>query len=248
MKQDKDLTRVANGYLRQQIEYSIPMSIYPAKSGVIIINAPGAGESKSGRKNRYETLGQDIQKEQIAAFITHNPPKPDAEGKFAGEPYSYKDTSWNLLVIESLANVIEYALEHAEEICGTSTPVVYLSGFSAGASACGAVAFHYPQVKSILLLSAYDSVGEYFYSGISQFKGDIYAVYGSDDLVAKMVATMLEISAPRAEFHLAEIPDCDHGFHGSKNSRFFSKAFFWEFNHDENFPSPDNGLLLYEED
>ena len=248
LRQDKDLTRMANGYLGQQIEYSIPMSIYPAQSGVIIINAPGAGESKSGRKNRYETLGQYIQEKQIAAFITHNPPKPDAEGKFAGEPYSYQDTSWNLLVIESLANVIEYALEHAEEICGTSTPVLYLSGFSAGASACGAVAFHYPQVKSILLLSAYDSVGEYFYSGIRQFTGDIYAVYGSDDLIAKMVASMLEFSATSANFHLTEIPDCDHGFHGSKNSRIFSKAFFWAFDQEKTFPSPDNGLLLYEED
>ena len=74
LRQDKDLTRMANGYLGQQIEYSIPMSIYPAQSGVIIINAPGAGESKSGRKNRYETLGQYIQEKQIAAFITHNPP------------------------------------------------------------------------------------------------------------------------------------------------------------------------------
>jgi hypothetical protein len=63
-----------------------------------------------------------------------------------------------------------------------------------------------------------------------------------------MVATMLEISAPSAQFHLAEIPNCDHGFLGSRNSRIFSKAFFWAFDEESTFPSPDNGLLLYEDD
>jgi len=56
-----------------------------------------------------------------------------------------------------------------------------LSGFSSGGSAVGAVAFRYQEIKRILLLSTYDSVGDCFYDGIDQFTGDIYLAYGSND-------------------------------------------------------------------
>ena len=69
--------------------------------------------------------------------------------------------------------MVDWALNRGMEICGSQTPDVYLSGFSSGGSAVGAAAFRYPLVKKIPLLSTYDSVGDWFYEGISRFTGDI---------------------------------------------------------------------------
>ena len=95
------------------------------------------------------------------------------------EPYSYEGASWNRLLVESLCHVVDWSLERAPELCGDESPDVYLAGFSSGGSAVGAVAFNYSEVKRILLLSAYDSVGDWFYEGISRFTGDIYMAFGS---------------------------------------------------------------------
>ena len=246
-RQDTTLHRTVRGHFDQPVEYDIPVSIYPAASNVIIVNAPGAGEAKDGRGDRYDTIAKHIQARGIAAFVTHAPPHPDAENKFPDEPYSYRDASWNLTVVESLANVIEHVLENAEEICGTATPTLYLSGFSAGGSACGAVAFYYPAVKRLLFLSTYDSVGNYFYDGVKQFTGDIYVAHGEQDQMAGFLAMMLPGLAGNATVHSEQIPDCDHRFTGATNSKILSNAFLWAFADNATFPSPEGGLLLYDD-
>jgi hypothetical protein len=242
------LEKVTKGYLEQDVPYEIPISIYPANSDKIIVIAPGAGESKDGRKNRWATLGRYLQSEGVGTVVTYHHPQPDAQGKYPDEPYSYKDASWNKLVVESLDYVIEYSLDHSGEICNSVTPSIYLAGFSAGGSACGAVAPFYPEVSKILMISAYDSVGIYFYEGISRFTGEIYMTYGSEDPIAVFLAYSMRFTAREASLlHTQEIQNCKHGFAGATNSKILSNAFKWAFAGDTNFPSPDGGLLLYED-
>lgn len=241
------LEKVTKGYLEQDVAYEIPISIYPANSDKIIVIAPGAGETKDGRNNRWATLGQYLQSESVGTVVTYHHPQPDAQGKYPDEPYSYKDASWNKLVVESLDYVIEYSLNHSGEICNTVTPSIYLAGFSAGGSACGAVAPFYPEVRKILMISAYDSVGIYFYEGISRFTGEIYMTFGSEDPIAVFLAYSMRFTAREASLlYTQEIPDCAHGFAGERNSKILSNAFKWAFAGDTKFPSPDGGLLLYE--
>ena len=248
-RRDAVLERATLGYQGQAVPYEVPLSAYPTRSGVIVVNAPGAGELKGGRLDRWHTIARDLQARGVATFVTHNPPRADAQFKYPDEPYSYRDASWNTIAVESMAHVVDYALENATALCGVATPTVYLSGFSAGGSTCGAVAHRYPQVKRVLLLSAYDSVGDPFYEGIGQFSGEIYSAYGALDLVAKMLAYMLQYLAPAASgLHVEEVPDCDHGFRGVTNGRVLSKAFSWAFAGDDTFPSPEGGLTLYEDD
>ena len=245
---DNLLDAVTQGYQGQEVPFQVPLSAFRTSSGIIIINAPGAGEPKDGRNGRYVTIGQELQRQDVGSLVTHAPPQPDAQGKYPDEPYSYRDASWNRIAVESMSHVIDYSLEHAEELCGSSSPTVYLSGFSAGGSVCGAVAHAYPEVKRILLMSAYDSVGEYFYFGIRQFTGEVYMTYGSQDVMASFLAYAMNFSAPEVSaLHVQEVPDCDHGFRGKTNGMVLSKAWGWAFAGDESYPSPEGGLVLYEE-
>jgi len=247
-KIDIVLDNVTQGYFEQNVPYEIPVSIYPADSDVIIVIAPGASEPKEGRKNRWATLGRHLQNLSVGTVVTYNPPQPDAQGKFPYEPYSYQDASWNNIVVESLDYVIGYSLEHAAEICRSDSPIVYLAGFSAGGSACGAIAPFYPEVRRILMISAYDSVGDYFYEGIGRFTGEIYMAYGADDPTAAFLAYSMRFIAREAtSLYSQEIPDCTHGFTGATNSKILSNAFTWAFAGDQRFPSPEGGLFLYED-
>jgi pimeloyl-ACP methyl ester carboxylesterase len=243
---DTLLKYVTRGYDGQEVSFDVPVSVYPSDSGIVIINSPGASEAKDGRNNRWDTLAQHLQNQRVGTVVTYNPPLPDARSKYPDEPYSYRGASWNKLVVESLIHVVDYALEHAKSICGSSTPILYLAGFSAGGSACGAVAHLYPEVQRILLISAYDSVGDYFYDGIERFTGEIYMAYGAQDVMAGFLAYSMRFIAPRISLlRTQEIPDCDHGFTGATNSKILGNAFTWAFAGDKNFPAPDGGLTLY---
>ena len=244
-KTDLVLDGVTEGYRGENVSYSIPLSVYPTTTGTIIVNAPGAGESKDGRRGRYGVIAEHLQATRVASVITYSPPRPDGQSGYPLDPYAYKGASWNRIAVESMEHVIDYAMGAAREICGSETPVLHLSGFSAGGSVCGAVASRYGAVRKILLLSAYDSVGEYFYAGIRSYTGEIYMAYGSQDPMAGFLALMMPHIAPdAAAVQVQQIGDCDHGFTGPTNARILSKAYTWAFAGDTSFPSPEGGLEL----
>ena len=244
---DTVLIRNIEAHDGSNVPYEIPVTAYPVPCGTVIVNSPGSGELKDGRHNRWVTMGRHLQGQNLAAFVTYNVPRPDFGHQLPWEPYSYRGASWNRILIESLAHVVDYALERSQDLCGSSSPAIYLSGFSSGGSAVGAVGFRYPEVKRLLLLSTYDSVGDYFYSGISRFTGNIYLAYGSDDPMAGFLAYLMRFGPMAAEsLHIREVPDCDHRFSGATNSRVLSKAFLWAFAGDQTFPSPEGGIQLYD--
>src|SRR3990170_8843545 len=243
-KTDLILDGVTEGYRGENVSYSIPLSVYPTTTGTIIVNAPGAGESKDGRRNRYAAIAEHLQTTGVASVVTYSPPRPDGQSGYPWDPYAYKGAGWNKIAVESMQHVIEYVLGSAEDVCGRSTPTLYLTGFSAGGSVCGAVASRYGAPR-ILLLSAYDSVGEDFYAGIRSYTGEIYMAYGSQDPMAGFLALMMPHIAPNAAaVHVQQIGDCDHGFTGPTNARILSKAYTWAFAGDTSFPSPEGGLEL----
>ena len=237
---DAVLTGEAEDYRGQTIEYEVPLSAYPTSSEVIIVNSPGSGELKDGRGNRWMDLATHLQEQGSATVVTYHAPRPDGQVQLPWEPYSHKGASWNQLLIDSLAHAIDFSLKNAAELCGTASPVVYLSGFSSGGSAVGAVAFRYPQVQRILLLSTYDSVGDPFYAGIERFTGDIYLVYGGKDPMAGFLAYVLQVGPMAARsLHVRRAPDCRHRFDGAECEQIVSKAFNWAFLGNENFISAE---------
>lgn len=242
---DALLNRETENHLGQKVPYEVPVSAYLTDSHVIVVNSPGSGELKDGRNDRWLKLAGHFQEKQLASVVTYNAPRPDGQVQLPWEPYSYKGASWNGLLLDSLAHVVDFSLERAQEICGTASPTLHLSGFSSGASAVGAVAFQYPQVERILLLSAYDSVGDVFYDGITQFPGEIYLAYGAEDPIAGFLAYVLAVGPLAASsFKVKQVPDCDHRFSGETNTKLVTKAFFWAFCGDDSFPDPAGAPAL----
>lgn len=237
-------TRTPEG---QPVGYEIPLSAYPCDSGRLLIISPGSGELKDGRHGRWRKLARHLQDAGLCATVTYNAPRPDFQAQLEWEAYSYQGASWNRILIESLSHVADWSLERAAELCGAEPPEVCMAGFSSGGSAVGAVAFRYPQVKRALLLSAYDSVGDPFYDGITRFTGDIFMAYGSLDPPAGMLAYVVSVG-PLAARSLTgrPVPGCDHRFSGPDASRALVKAVYWALGHDDSFPDPTGAPQLYE--
>ena len=234
---DTTLSKETESESRELVPYNVPVTAYPTCSGVIIVNSPGSGELKDGRENRWKNLGNHLQERGLATLVTYNAPRPDFRVKLEWEPYSYRGASWNKLLIESLSHTIDWALENAEQLCGNGSPVVYLTGFSSGGSAVGAVAHRYPDVKRLLLLSTYDSVGDLFYEGMANFNGDIYLLYGDEDPMAGHLAMMLRTGKFAARsFLVREAPQCGHRFDGEANTKLLTQAFHWAFEGDNSQP------------
>jgi hypothetical protein len=173
-------------------------------------------------------------------MVTYNAPRPDFQVQLEWEPYSYRGASWNKLLIESLSHTIDWALENAEQLCGSTSPTVFLTGFSSGGPAAGAVAHRYACVQRLLLLLTYDSVGDPFYEDISEFTGDIYLVYGDQDEMAGYLARILRTGKFAAKsFLVREAPDCAHRFDGEANTKLITQAFHWTFEGDNSQPITD---------
>ena len=229
------------------VDYEIPVSAYPCPSGRILVISPGSGELKNGRHDRWYKLAAHLQGQGLCATVTYNAPRPDFEVQLEWEAYSYKGASWNRILMESLCHVADWVLERSGELCGKGVPEICMAGFSSGGSAVGAVAYQYPQVEQLLLLSSYDSVGDPFYEGISLFTGDIFMGYGSLDPPAGMLAYVVSVGPLSARSMVGRpVPGCDHRFSGADNSRSLVKAVYWALGHDDSFPDPTGAPQLYE--
>ena len=218
------------GYQGQDVPFEVPYLAFPTTTGRIIIHAPGTGESHEGRGGRYVKLGEEFAANGVASLVVFKPPSPDAEYKYRDEPYSYRDASWNRIFIQGMARTVVHCFRLAQDLCGNPQPHVSLSGFSAGASVCLAVAPLFPRVDRVLLLSAYDSVGEYFYQGMREYQGEIYAVVGELDPPAVVLASMLGSAVAGASaFHLRTIPGRRHGLDEKPGDSTVRDAFHWAF-------------------
>ena len=242
------LQLTTTGYQGQAVPYEAPFIAFPTTSGKLLLQAPGAGEVKEGAGNRYVRLGEHLQALGIATLVSFNPPFPDAQFKYSNEPYSYRDASWSLIYVESMAALVEHCVSHAERLCGAPAPEVYLAGFSAGGSVAGAVAPLFPAAMKILLVSAYDSADWFFLGGVRRYAGEVYVAYGEEDHPAAVLAMMLPSLARGARaIHARSVPHCGHSFSGETNGKILSKAYLWAFAGDDSFPSPEGGVSLYDQ-
>ena len=66
-------------HLGQRVTYQVPISAYPTESGVVIVNSPGSGEFKDGRRDRWAKLARHLQEREIATMVTYNAPRPDGQ-------------------------------------------------------------------------------------------------------------------------------------------------------------------------
>lgn len=220
---------------REEVELSIPLAIHANReSGCITISYPGAMGDIDGYNAKYRTLANLIQ-EKVGAVIR------------LGNHY-FQGFDYSKSIQNDLRAVVGYAIENSKDICGAKVPVIYLMGFSAGASAIAAVAYEFTQVRKILLISPSGDAGkEDITRGLAEFAGEVYIVAGeNDDVVGPETAPMVSGLVKKASVHkLVIVPNCDHQFRGLENGMIMSKAPLWAFLGDQDFPSPNGGIELY---
>lgn len=220
---------------KEEVELSIPLAIHVnLESGCITINYPGAMGDIDGYNSEYQTLANFIQ-EKVGAVIR------------LGNHY-FSGFSYSKSIQDNLRAVINYAIENSKDICGAKTPVIYLMGLSAGASAIAAVAHEFSQVRKILLISpSCDAGKDDITKGLAEFTGEVYIVAGeNDDVVGPKTAPKISKLVKRASVHkLVIIPNCDHEFRGLENGMIMSKTPLWAFLGDQEFPSSNGGIELY---
>lgn len=220
------------------VQTGIPVTVHPINTGVVLINSHGLGGSKDGYNNKYVKIAQLLQGLVVGSVIRYQ------SSLF---PFAFQDVNMTVL-LDNLRAVIEYCLNEAMLVCGSDIPEIYLAGFSAGASTSAAIAYEYPQVTKILLISPSADVGtDVLRKGLSNYKGELYITLGDNDyVIGPKAAQTLADWATKARFKkVVVVPNCDHQFTGERNGRILSKAYLWAFKGDQTYPSPQGGAKLY---
>lgn len=215
--------------------------IHSLNCNSIIINLPGYGGSIDGYDKKYEKLANYIVDEKLSSVIRM-------------ENSALPKSVYGILLVKTVESVIEYALQHSEDICGTTNPDIYLIGTSAGGGAIALIAHKYPQIKKLLFVCpATGNVADVGNAAksIKLFTGEIYIVTGESDEVinpkyVKEFATSA-LNGDATNVNFITIPDCDHHFTGETNGRILSRTPFWAFGTDIIFPHIKKSCKLYDD-
>lgn len=219
-----------------ELPLKVELAIHPNKSGRIMINIPGIGGTMDGYSGKYKKIATEVQRHNLAAVIrVHN--------------YEYQGYLGDV----QLRSALKYARENARAICGEENPEVFLSGYSAGASAIGAIAHEYPEVTRILLLAPAGNMPEHMLKdGLTKYRGEVVILQGEND---KMVgrdagAKYLQYLTNVSHSEIFMLPGCDHQFRGEPFGRIMSEAPFYAFARSRferpKFPDPVGGIKLYD--
>lgn len=213
--------------------FPVKLAIHPNLSRRIIVNVPGTRGEIDGYAEKYKILAHHMQSQGLGAVVR------------TGNDFTGFRADVNLNA------ALEYAKEHAVEICGEPEPEILLMGFSAGASAIAARAHYHSQVSKILLGAPATSMDNISVrDGIAKFNGEVYIIIGdSDDNVGTQSGQIIFDWATSASHkELLVLPNCDHQFRGEGNGRIISEAPFYAFAKGEKplFPDPKGGIKLYD--
>jgi hypothetical protein len=214
---------------------NLPLAVHTSNNGRIIVHDPGGWDSVDGYGNKYTNLANFIQESDLAAMVRmDNFPRPN---------HPLEETLY-----DDLRFVIEYTIGNAESICGTSTPELYLMGFSGGCNALAVVAPEFPQIEKILMMGPAIECRNYpvIVKEFAKYKGELYIVQGEQDFVHGSGGGHLyynwATNARKKE--IVMIPGCEHFFRHETNDKIYSKAPFWAFAEDLTFPDPQGGVRL----
>ncbi len=222
------------GNLKQSVKLRLPIIIHSSKAGpVIIINYPGYNGDIDGYNMKYAVMATRMS-EQIGTVIRIG-------------NHHHSNTNYQETVQDDLRAIVTHALENAKEICGHENPHIYITAFSAGASAAAAIAHEFPQVTKLLLISpSFDAGESAIRSGLEKYTGEIHILAGAnDDVVGPEVAPLMNGMVKLTASQMVILPKCDHQLRGRTNGLYLSNAPGWAFL-GKKFPTTDDGIVLYE--
>jgi hypothetical protein len=172
----------------------VQFAAHPATCRTLLIIYPGLNATLDGESRhssqahpyRYRRLAERLRSEGVAAVIrAANPPCGYyGDGQFA---------------LDRLRRAIDYALDHAQALCGNRCPELCLMGFSAGAGAAAALAGVY-QPKRMLLVAPSGDVGpRRIIAGLKEYAGKLALLVGEEDeVVGRDSACLFDELSPAA--------------------------------------------------
>jgi len=209
-----------------QYDIQLDLCIHSNPSPHIIINYPGANRDVDGIHGRFKSIAAELQDKHLAPMVRANNP-------------FIRNVDYPSMLRDNLRFIVDYVLEHAEEICGNLKPTLYLMGHSAGASAIGAIASAYREIEKILLLApSLDAGKDEIREGLRDYAGEMYIVVGMDDRVILPTESkfLYHVALAASPKKFVALWNCDHDFSGVRNYDLLRKAPLWAFFGDKEFP------------
>src|SRR5262249_15384275 len=205
---DRDCSRTADGSQRRTLP-GVELAAHPATCARLVIISPGLNATRDGESRhftqahpfRYRHLAERLRSEGVAAVL-----------RIANPPCGYYGDGQ--VAVDRLARVLDYALAHAQALCGQRCPELCLLGFSAGAGAVAALAGDYPPQPLLLIAPSGDVGPRRIIAGLKEYAGQLVLLVGEQDEVVGRDAACLfdEISPAARPKQVLFVPDCDHFF------------------------------------
>lgn len=167
------ITRTAKNEDNEFVKVDIPLAINCTRTGRILINSPGLGGSKDGDEGVFLRIAEMLEEKGVASMIRYESSLFD---------FAFRRIGMEALLMDNLRAVLNYALGHSRQICGSDSPEVFLAGYSADASATAAVSVECPQVSKMLLIApSIDIDLTLVEKSLSKFAADLYLISGDRD-------------------------------------------------------------------
>jgi alpha/beta superfamily hydrolase len=205
---ERDCSRTADGAQRRTLP-RVQFAAHPATCGLLIIIYPGLNATMDGESRhftqahpyRYRHVAKRLQAEGVAAVL-----------RVANPPCGYYGDGQ--VAVDRLARAIDYALAHAQALCGQRCPELCLLGFSAGAGAVAALAGAYQPKRMLLIAPSGDVGSRRIIAGLKDYAGQLVLLVGEqDEVVGRDAACLFEEISPAARpKDVLFVPGCDHFF------------------------------------
>ena len=182
------------------IDVSMDIQVHPCKSKFIVLIIPGVDGSVDGYENKYIRMAKKIVKEQHKAIVRIS---NDFISSFHWE--------------DNMKHALDYIEDNALDICKNSDYTIEIIAHSAGASVAAWIAHSYPKIQKMILINCAAKLQpERILGGLSQYKGSLTIVYGSEDPSIDFIKQL-----PSGTHHKI-IEGADHFFSGSSLADFIN--------------------------
>ena len=198
--------------IRDILKPSVSATIFPKTSPVIVVNIPGYNSDMYGYDSLYLNMSHILLKRQNASVIL-------ADNKHLRGYDNQK------ILLEKGRAILDYVIDHAEEISGSPNPSIYLIGTSAGGSCAAALAWEYPLVRRILLINPSGDIPEStMRNSLSRFSGRVIIANGRCDFyIGPQSGYYLGAMASNAQsIRYLSLPDTEHSFRNAYSRRLVS--------------------------
>lgn len=199
---------------RRPLVLELRVAVHPAAASErLVISYPGLDEPLDGFSGKHGRLMEILRQERGYAIL-----RSENRRRFG---YHYPSS-----VVDDLQCLVEYGIEHRDEIAGGAQDVT-LIGYSAGGSAAAVIAPQYLMIDQLVLLAPSGDVGlPRLFGSIGHFRGELTVAVGKQDSPAfqELASRLVEAASAARKKRLFLVEDCSHFFEASNGRDRFEEV------------------------